>query len=81
MVNGGPVDASIRPNQIFAVSLPYTMLSPERARSVVEKVREHLLTPYGLRTLAPSDPQYRGRYAGARLNAMAHIIRGRCGRG
>src|SRR5260370_5321585 len=40
------------------------MLSPERARSVVEKVREHLLTPYGLRSLAPSDPQYRGRYTG-----------------
>jgi predicted glycogen debranching enzyme len=64
VVNGGPPDASIRPNQIFAVSLPYTMLSPERARSVVEKVREHLLTPFGLRTLAPSDPQYRGRYLG-----------------
>ena len=64
VVNGGPPDASIRPNQIFAVSLPYTMLSPERSRSVVEKVREHLLTPYGLRTLAPSDPQYRGRYQG-----------------
>jgi predicted glycogen debranching enzyme len=64
VINGGPPDASIRPNQIFAVSLPYTMLSPERARIVVEKVREHLLTPYGLRTLAPSDPQYRGRYTG-----------------
>ncbi|MGA8310187.1 MAG: amylo-alpha-1,6-glucosidase, partial [Terriglobales bacterium] len=64
VVNGGPPDASIRPNQIFAVSLPYTMLSPERARIVVEKVREHLLTPYGLRSLAPSDPQYRGRFTG-----------------
>jgi len=64
VVSDGPPDASIRPNQIFAVSLPYTMLSPDRSRSVVEKVREHLLTPYGLRTLAPSDPQYRGRYMG-----------------
>ena len=64
VVNGGPPDASIRPNQIFAVSLPYTMLSLERARIVVEKVREHLLTPYGLRTLAPSDPQYHGRFTG-----------------
>jgi predicted glycogen debranching enzyme len=64
VVNGGPPDTSIRPNQVFAVSLPYTMLSPDRARSVVEKVRQHLLTPYGLRTLAPSDPQYRGRYTG-----------------
>ena len=40
------------------------MLSAERAKQVVEKVQEHLLTPYGLRSLAPSDPQYRGRYTG-----------------
>src|SRR3989441_251060 len=64
VVNGGLPDPSIRPNQIFAVSLPHSMLSPERAKSVVEKVQEHLLTPYGLRSLAPSDPQYRGRYTG-----------------
>jgi len=63
-INGGPPDASIRPNQIFAVSLPHSMLSSDRAKSVVEKVQEHLLTPYGLRSLAPSDPQYRGRYTG-----------------
>jgi len=64
VVNGAPPDPSIRPNQIFAVSLTHTMLPTERARSVVEKVQEHLLTPYGLRSLAPSDPQYRGRYTG-----------------
>jgi predicted glycogen debranching enzyme len=64
VTNGAPPDPSIRPNQIFAVSLTHSMLSPERARSVVEKVKEHLLTPYGLRSLAPSDPQYRGRYTG-----------------
>jgi len=64
VVNGGPPDASIRPNQIFAVSLPHSMLSPERAKQVVSIVRQHLLTPYGLRTLAPSNPQYRGRYTG-----------------
>jgi predicted glycogen debranching enzyme len=64
VVNGGLPDASIRPNQIFAVSLPYTMLRPERAKLVVDVVQQHLLTPYGLRTLAPSDPQYRGRYSG-----------------
>jgi predicted glycogen debranching enzyme len=64
VVNGGPPDASIRPNQIFAVSLPHSMLSSERANRVVEVVKEHLLTPYGLRSLAPSNPQYRGRYSG-----------------
>ena len=64
VTNGAPPDPSIRPNQIFTVSLPHSMLSPERAKSVVEKVQEHLLTPYGLRSLAPTDPQYRGRYTG-----------------
>ena len=64
VVNGGPPDASIRPNQIFAVSLPHSMLSPERARQVVSVVEQHLLTPYGLRSLAPSDSHYRGRYTG-----------------
>jgi predicted glycogen debranching enzyme len=64
VVNGGPPDPSIRPNQIFAVSLPHGMLRQDRARRVVEKVEEHLLTPFGLRTLAPSDPLYRGHYTG-----------------
>jgi predicted glycogen debranching enzyme len=64
VVNGGPPDPSIRPNQIFAVSLPHSMLPRDRARSVVERVEEHLLTPFGLRSLAPSDPQYRGSYTG-----------------
>src|SRR5215470_3012768 len=63
VVNEGHPDPSIRPNQILAVSLPHTMLSPVRKRSVTEKVREYLLTPYGLRSLSPDDPQYRGRYA------------------
>lgn len=57
-------DASIRPNQILAVSLPYTMLSTARARAVVEAVEEHLRTPYGLRSLARGDRAYRGRCEG-----------------
>jgi len=64
VVNGAPPDASIRPNQIFAVSLHYSVLSPERAKQVVDTVQQHLLTPYGLRSLAPSGPQYRARYTG-----------------
>jgi predicted glycogen debranching enzyme len=67
VVNGGPPDASIRPNQIFAVSLSHSMLSDDRARKVVEVVERELLTPYGLRTLAPSDPRYRSRYEGGVL--------------
>jgi len=60
----GQLDGSTRPNQILAVSLPFTPLSPAQQAGVVEKVRRELLTPYGLRTLAPSDPAYRGRYEG-----------------
>jgi predicted glycogen debranching enzyme len=76
VVNGGPPDASIRPNQILAVSLPYSMLSPERTKQVVNVVQRHLLTPYGLRSLAPSDPQYRGRYTGDGASRDAAYHRG-----
>jgi predicted glycogen debranching enzyme len=64
VVNGGPPDPTIRPNQIFAVSLYYSMLSRERARAVVESVERELITPVGLRTLARSDSRYRPRYEG-----------------
>ena len=64
VVDDGRRDASIRPNQILAVSLHHSMLSPEKARSVVDVVARELLTPYGLRTLAPGDPNYRPRYEG-----------------
>ncbi|MCI0355995.1 MAG: glycogen debranching enzyme N-terminal domain-containing protein [Acidobacteria bacterium] len=62
--SGGARDGSLRPNQILAVSLPYSMLPAERAQSVVTVVERELLTPYGLRSLAPGDPQYRPRYEG-----------------
>lgn len=64
VVNGTARDGTIRPNQIFAVSLPYTMLSDTRAQRVVATVERDLLTPYGLRSLAPYDPQYRGHFIG-----------------
>lgn len=64
VIDGSRRDGSIRPNQIFAVSLPYSMLSLDRSQRVVDVVTRDLLTPYGLRSLAPTDPQYRGRYAG-----------------
>lgn len=57
-------DASVRPNQIFAVSLPYAITTGARARSVVECVERELLTPYGLRSLSPNHPNYRARYEG-----------------
>jgi len=64
VVDGDEHDASIRPNQIFAVSLPYTMLPEDKERQVVNRVERDLLTPYGLRTLATTDPRYRGCYEG-----------------
>ena len=61
----GPVpDTSIRPNQILAASLPFPVLRIDKAQSVVSVVWQVLWTPYGLRTLAPGAPGYRGRYEG-----------------
>ncbi len=60
----GTIDDSLRPNQVFAVSLPHPLVTGERARRIVETVERELLTPYGLRTLAPRHPDYRGRYEG-----------------
>jgi predicted glycogen debranching enzyme len=57
-------DPSLRPNQIFAVSLPFSPLSRERQRGVVDACARHLLTSHGLRSLAPGDPRYRGSYGG-----------------
>ncbi len=57
-------DASVRPNQIFAVSLPFTMLDKKKQKKVVEKVTKDLVTPYGLRTLSPTDKRFKPYYAG-----------------
>lgn len=57
-------DLAIRPNQILAVSLPDSPLSPEKQRAVVRIVRRELLTPYGLRSLSPQHPSFCGRYEG-----------------
>ncbi|HEX2950185.1 MAG TPA: amylo-alpha-1,6-glucosidase [Armatimonadota bacterium] len=59
-------DTHLRPNQIFAVSLPYSPLDLNQARAVVNTVQRYLLTPYGLRTLAPQDDEYQGTYGGNR---------------
>lgn len=57
-------DPRVRPNQIFAVSLPDSALDAAQKQSVLARVRSRLLTPMGLRTLDPSDPGYRGRFEG-----------------
>jgi predicted glycogen debranching enzyme len=63
-VPGGANDASLRPNQLFAVSLPVSPLSEEQQRAVVDMCAKHLLTSYGLRSLAPGEPGYKGQYTG-----------------
>ena len=61
----GMLDQAIRPNQIFAVSLPYPILEETYRPCVVECARNRLLTPFGLRTLSPDDPAYKGVYEGS----------------
>jgi glycogen debranching enzyme len=65
VVNEEGKDSSMRPNQIFAVSLPFSPLTRAMQDAVVDKIARELLTPYGLRTLASGDSRYRGRYTGA----------------
>jgi predicted glycogen debranching enzyme len=61
----GVNDSALRPNQLLAVGgLPLVLLSPEKARQVVDVVERHLWTPMGLRSLAPGEPGYAGRYGG-----------------
>jgi len=57
-------DASLRPNQVFAVSLPHPLLDNGRAKAVVDACARELWTPVGLRSLSPHDPHYIGRYVG-----------------
>jgi predicted glycogen debranching enzyme len=57
-------DTRFRPNQLFAISLPHPVLRADRWRPVVDAVRDRLLTPVGLRTLAPDDPDYKAKYYG-----------------
>jgi predicted glycogen debranching enzyme len=57
-------DAACRPNQIFALALRHAVLDQERWETVLQKVRRHLLTPVGLRSLAPGHPDYKPVYYG-----------------
>jgi len=61
---GRRVDASLRPNQIFAVSLGSDLLDSARARAVVDVCARELLTPIGLRSLSPRDRHFAARYTG-----------------
>ena len=64
VLSGTSADTQIRCNQIWAVTQPFTMLTPAQEKAVVDAVYAHLYTPCGLRTLSPEDSQYHGVYAG-----------------
>lgn len=76
VIIGDERDASVRPNQIFAVSLPHSMLDADRSRAVVGKVEAELLTPFGLRSLSPNDPRYVPAYLGSPLDRDASYHQG-----
>ncbi len=66
-------DTSIRPNQLYAVGLPFTCISNDKAISILEVVERHLVTSYGLRTLSPRNPMYQAEYKGNReIRAKAY---------
>ncbi len=66
----------VRPNQIFAVSLPYSPLTDEMKLGVIDIVDRKLFTPKGLRTLSPQNPLYKGRYEGDQVNRDAAYHQG-----
>lgn len=68
VVSGKESDQQLRCNQIWAVSLPFSILDREKEKKLVETVFETLYTPYGLRTLDPSDREFKGFYGGCQLD-------------
>ncbi|MEP6596088.1 MAG: amylo-alpha-1,6-glucosidase, partial [Ginsengibacter sp.] len=61
--NGKP-DATLRPNQLFAVSLPYALIENDKAKAILNIVKEKLYTPVGLKSLTSDDVNYIGTYGG-----------------
>ena len=68
VISGTPADTQLRCNQIWAVSMSFTMLDEQQEKQVVQAAEKHLLTQRGLRTLSPEDPQYHGYYGGKQFD-------------
>jgi predicted glycogen debranching enzyme len=60
----GRPDSTLRPNQVFALSLPFHLIDGEKAKAVLDILRSKLYTPVGLRSISPDDPRYKGHYGG-----------------
>ncbi len=71
----GP-DWSVRPNMVFATSLPYSPLNEHQKRAVLYRIEKELLTPKGLRTLSPAHEKYKGKYVGNQPNRDASYHQG-----
>lgn len=69
-------EAKLRPNQLFAVALPYSPLDAAQQKAVVDACARELWTPHGLRSLAPGDPAYIGHYGGDRRQRDAAYHQG-----
>ena len=69
-------DSALRPNQLLAVSLPNSPLTPEQQRSVVDACARYLLTSHGLRSLSPSEEDYVGHYSGDQVQRDASYHQG-----
>ncbi|MEL6131838.1 MAG: amylo-alpha-1,6-glucosidase, partial [Bacteroidota bacterium] len=68
VIHKGGKDDALRPNQLFAVSLPFPMLTHDQAQQMLEQVSHHLFTPVGMRSLAPHDRLYEPIYTGDQYN-------------
>lgn len=68
VLSGTSADEQLRCNQVWALSMPFTMLNFEQECAVLHSVEQHLHTSCGLRTLSPSDPEFRGSYGGDQLS-------------
>ncbi|GAB4150359.1 MAG: hypothetical protein Fur0015_14380 [Ignavibacteriales bacterium] len=75
-VDGDYKDSSFRPNQLYAVSLPYKLLDKEKAKLIIDKVYEKLYTPFGVRSLSPDDKNYKPIYAGNQYSRDAAYHQG-----
>jgi glycogen debranching enzyme len=67
-IDGDYKSTEVRPNQLFAISLPFCLVEKQTAESIIKIVEDQLLTPYGLRSLSPQDPKYVGVYQGDQLS-------------
>ena len=68
VLSGTEADEKLRCNQIWALSMPFTMLPEEREKKVLEAVGKHLYTPFGIRTLSPDDPDFHPFYGGSQFS-------------